>query len=222
MILSFSGGLLQLLLAEFACLFSVMLCVRGEQLPTSTESPTNGITASGNYWPERLGGAYVQVFIHFSPPNTNVTFGAFGVIVKQTNGTEVAQEPIQVARYFLATNSFCGFIELRDEKGKKVPLLKPGVNSQDSYPPSYSLTTAQRLLARNVGLGASLPAALSGNDAEFGFPLTKYFRLDEPGKYQLTIWPKIYKRSDADRDLVKRIDLSPVTIPIKWGEVSPH
>jgi hypothetical protein len=51
--------------------------------------------------------------------------------------------------------------------------------------------------------------------------LTNYFNIKKSGEYELTIWPKIYKRSAKDRDLCERIDVPPVTIPIKWDGKSP-
>jgi len=41
-----------------------------------------------------------------------------------------------------------------------------------------------------------------------------FFKLKVGEEYKLTIWPKIYKRSETNNDIFKRIDIPPVTIPI--------
>src|SRR5208283_691611 len=41
--------------------------------------------------------------------------------------------------YFMATNSFCGPIELHDAAGRVLPLLKPAVSWSAAYPADYGL-----------------------------------------------------------------------------------
>ena len=181
-------------------------------------SATNGIYASGQFvshWPAAAGGNVVRLYIHFREPSTNATFAPVAVTTKLTNGIEVGQTPFDVAKYFMATNSFCGFIELRNESGNKMPLLNFDANSPKNYPSTYNLKLASRLTEQWF----YLPGGLSGTDPElFRLHIQQYFKIEKSGDYQLTVWPKIYKRSETNRNLCERIDLPPVTIPIHWTE----
>lgn len=194
----------------FGCFFFALSSVRAETQIQAAGASTNGIYASVKYLPNYpgSGGPAVSVFIHFRSPSTNIDYIS-----------PFALEKYQVAKYFNARNSFIGFIELKDSGGEKTSLLKPSVNSQTAYPDSYSLKRARRDLANRSGMGPELPGVITGSDPKAGnFHLLKYFNIEKPGDYKLTIWPKIYKKSGTNSDLVKRIDLPPVTIPIKWTE----
>ena len=172
---------------------------------------TNGIYASVSYRPDYPGGGHaISTFIHFKPPSTNIDY---------ISAFEVGK--YQAAKYFSTPNSFIGFIELNNTNGDKIPVLKPWVNSPDAYPSSYSLKQARVDLNKGTSMGPELPGAITGIDPEAGnFYMKDFFLIEKPGDYQLTVWPKIYRRSEANNDLMKRIDLPPVTIPIHWTE--PH
>jgi hypothetical protein len=195
--------------------------LRADGISEGNGATTNGIYATGKYvafWPD--GGHVIRIYVHFRPPSTNIpTISPFPRVVEESNGVKIYSDPIFDGKYFLATNSFCGFVELRDQSGDKVALLKPEVNSPEAYPDAYDLKLANRLLMEKVAyMGAPKPGCLSGMDPEqCRFHLQKYFKLEKTGDYQLTVWPKIYKRSETNRDLCERIDLPPVTIPIKWS-----
>ena len=205
-----------------ALVFASHWNVRASEADQSAPAATNGVYASGKYivfYPN--GGHVIRLFVHFRPPSTNISsLSPFPMIVKSANGDEVGVTSIDVGIYFLATNSFCGFIELRDQSGDKITLLKPEMNLPESYPNSYNLKIANRLLMEKTSyIGADKPGCLSGTDPEqCRFHLKDYFKIEKPGDYQLTVWPKIYKRSETNRDLCDRIDLPPVTIPIKWTD----
>lgn len=124
-------------------------------------------------------------------------------------------------RYFEATNSFVGPIELRDRAGRKVPSTHPAINSATAYPKSYSLHEANHSLMSRYGFysGPSLPMSYR-TASPFHFTLEHYFALKKPGEYKLTVWPKIYKRISPTNDICQRIDLPPVSISIQWEDKS--
>jgi hypothetical protein len=127
-------------------------------------------------------------------------------------------DPADHWMYFMATNSFCGLIELTDQAGQKLPLLKPQVNSEAAYPASYRLRqerTTYRPRRSWVYPFALVPQV--GTNAEMlSFKLEDYFRIQSPGEYHLTVSPKVYKRSATNNDLCERLDLSAVTVLINW------
>ncbi len=192
---------------------------------------TNNLTAGWPQWSMGTGtnsGIYatgadvdsnehrVTIIIHFTPPNTNIDISPFMHLIKGTNGVKTITTPLKDGRFFWATNSFCGFVELRDADGGKVRLLKPEINDSAAYPSSYRLRIVGRL-ETHVVASYELPHALSGADANFIFNIKDYFKIKEPGEYQLTVWPKIYKRLGTNDDLCVRMDIPQVTIPIHWA-----
>ena len=122
----------------------------------------------------------------------------------------------------MATNSFCGPVELRDAKGRSLPLLKPEVSQPDAYPARYSLSDEDANFIHRHGayLGPGIfpePVLAVHSSSDLAkFNLEEYFDLKEPGEYLLTVWPKIYKRAAKGADVCERIDLPPVTVTIKW------
>ena len=121
-------------------------------------------------------------------------------------------------------------MELRDAAGQKVKLLKPELELAGTYPDFLDWGV---LRMRISGLNSNLEQIHAGQWQEFnrhgdiqlaeGRPLAlkDVFAVKEPGTYQLTLWPKIYKRSekpDDNRDIFQRIDLPAVAMTIKW----PH
>lgn len=201
-----------LALAWSGSLLITLARVHAEENGQAVGASTNGIYGSATYSPNSYGegGHLVSVYSHFTPPSTNIDYIS-----------QFELEKFHVAKYFVATNSFCGFLELKDSGGNKLPLLKPNVNSQAAYPSSYSLKQVFINLNKGISMGPELPMAITGTDPRIcNFHLHRYFQIEKLGDYQLTIWPKIYKRSVTNLDLVERIDLPPVTIPIKWTESS--
>ena len=171
---------------------------------------TNGIYASIKYEHDsyfRDSSDLVKTFYFFSPPSTNIPFMS-----------PFYTEPFYSAVYFLGTNSFSGLVELTDSTGKKIPLLNSNFNSAAVYPNQYCLSQAYHDLNSSLSMGASLPVGITGTGLRYGRPfnLPEIFKIEKSGDYQFTLWPIIYKRSETNRDIVCRIDIPPVTIPIKW------
>jgi hypothetical protein len=134
-------------------------------------------------------------------------------------------DPASMWKYFMGTNygfrgDFTGPMELVDTNNQKLVLLKPEINDSNAYPASYNIKTL-KLNDHGYRPGDfEFPRALvpySGTNVEMSAGnLTKFFKLEKPGKYQLTIWPKIYKRVAPGADICERLDLPSVIIPIKW------
>jgi len=132
--------------------------------------------------------------------------------------------------YYMATNSFCGPVELRDANGRNLRLLKPEVSQPDAYPARYSLSAedANYLRRHHAYLGSGIfPLPLLGARSASELvtvDLAEYFDLRQSGEYLFTVWPKIYRRVPKSNDLCDRIDLPPVTVPInfkEWSASSP-
>jgi hypothetical protein len=125
------------------------------------------------------------------------------------------------SKYYMATNLFCGPVELRDSSGHRITLKNPELGSAQSYPEYYSLSGAYFVWSRKFGLkqhsGPPFPEPLFlGNSQLCRFRLQDCFQLEKPGAYLLTVWPKIYKKDSITNDICVRVDLSPVTVPVQW------
>jgi hypothetical protein len=125
--------------------------------------------------------------------------------------------------YYMATNSFCGPVEVRNTSGRKLPSLKPQFCAFEAYRTSYSFSAATVQLRPPPGYsGSPLPKGLGGARPELArFELGDYFEITEPGEYTLTVWPKIYKRAPGPGDLCERVDIPPVSLKLKWGGTVP-
>jgi hypothetical protein len=136
-------------------------------------------------------------------------------IPKLTGTNAVLASP----RYYMATNLFCGPMELRDSADQPVALRVSSIASPEAYPMCYSLRAAEDALMRRYSVysGPPLPTPLMGYVAQLSmFHLEDYFALKQSGKYQLTVWPKVYKWLSATNDLCYRIDVPPVSVTVKW------
>jgi hypothetical protein len=140
----------------------------------------------------------------------------------------------------MPTNCFCGPIELRDGTGRRLRLLKPQVASSNAYPATYNSQTERsnhfRLIQWYPGPKIFPPPLfatstrselvrfqLGGQERPPGstlfvrwFQLAEYFDLKDSGEYTLTVWPKIYRRSETNRDICIRMNLPPVTASFRW------
>ena len=146
--------------------------------------------------------------------------------------------------YYMPTNSFCGPIEMSDAAGRRLSLLKPEVSALEAYPEAYSwrvehadyfsrfqaysgpgifplplfvVSSRSELVRFEVGPMSSHGTYPAASLYRRWFRLDDYFELKEAGEYKLTVWPKIYRRSEKDRDLCERVDLPPVTVTIQWA-----
>ena len=201
----------RLVIVLFAACFLAICSAQANQ----TNSSSDGISVLvrvGQEIPEQPQSFVVT--IHFTPPNTNNTFSPFPKAVKFVK--VVGVDTSEYSRYFMATNSFCGPVELRDASGNKIPLLHPEVNSPEAYPDSYNLRSMSYTLMGKYGRwsGPPLPLVIWGVSPELRFPLQDYFNIKNPGEYQLTVWPKIYKRISPTNDLCQRIDIPSATVTV--------
>ena len=124
--------------------------------------------------------------------------------------------------YYMPTNEFCGPIALKDSGGRQVSLLHPNVSLPQAYPSSYSLTVEHGNYFNRYhfysgpGVFPYPLMAITARSEITRFQLEDYFGIKEPGEYELTVWPKIYKRRAKNSDLCDRVDLPPVSVTIKW------
>ncbi len=215
------------LCAACGCILTMITCVQAAPLGTSpganehalANSGTNGLFAWAELFHPSGGTLAVQINVHLVP-NTNYPYFEPSI----TNGDAWWLMQYKRWPYYAATNLFCGLIILRDNTGKTLPLLKPEVDNISAYPHAFNIAGAARAMRGNAMVyhGADLPRQLTPmgfnyeTDALPWFKLTDYFDLETSGEYQLTVWPKIYKRSATNDDLCERIDLPPVNIPIHW------
>lgn len=127
--------------------------------------------------------------------------------------------------YHMATNSFCGPIELVNAERVKLPSLKPAMNSPGAYPAFISFRA----------IGANIPADDPPHTKRSDFPkpligahpclarikVGDLFNIKEPGEYYFTVWPKIYMCSVTNSDTRVRVDVPPVTVSFKYRPPSP-
>lgn len=200
--------------------FQLVDCLNTQADQTQiAETNSVGIYASGKDWSQAPGGGHrISISIHFTFPFTNPAVKLYPSTFTNASGARFINDPSKSWMYFMATNSFCGFVELCDSVGQKLDLIKTEVNRHDSYPATYNLKLARQFLMDKRGSldGSQLPHPLIGANPSFSFYLKDYFRIRNSGEYQLTVWPIIYKRSATNSDVCERINLTPVKIPIKW------
>ena len=174
----------------------------------------NGIKAGVKIHYNEYSPVWVTMHLHRSGETLPYSFP--GTSNSVTNDMQLA--PL----YLDNTNSFCGPVELKDADGKVVPMIKPDVSLTESYPDRLSWMHLCLLNApHTIAPGYRGPDFLTdGTDTKIyqvnGFFLTNYFKMGKTGEYKLTIWPKVYKQSEKDKDLYQRIDIPPVKATIKW------
>jgi len=151
----------------------------------------------------------------------------FKVYVRQTLGTNFPPERRSIGTgppYLGPSNRFCGPVELCTAAGVKVPLLKSELASLQAYPPTLSWTVLMMEEMRRRGPSHVVPGdrglfGSKGTDSggQLGlYELRDYYKIIEPGKLQLTIWPKLYRKTKENNDLYERIDIPPVSLKIDW------
>lgn len=122
--------------------------------------------------------------------------------------------------YYEATNSFCGPVELKDSAGHAIPLNDAAISSPQAYPETYNHTAeCLRHYFPNHQMfhmgPMDFPIPLVYGVADLAkFQLKDRFDIRQPGRYELTAWVKIYKRSATNSDICDRVDLPPVSINI--------
>ena len=111
-----------------------------------------------------------------------------------------------------------GPMELRDGTGHVVLGLGQNPASAGSFPATLRLIAILAQQTKEEGhWKLKMPVSLV--DSTNALPLLglqDLFPVQKPGKYELTIFPKIYKKSETDGDLLKRIDLMPVTVDFTY------
>jgi hypothetical protein len=193
-----------LLIAAIFLLFSALTDLAGEFFNGAV---TNGISAS-------------VAVIYFPQPGISVYV--------RRQGESFPYGGTNLNLYWGATNNFCGPMELRDETGRNLRSLQPNLTVLRAYPDCFNLRRLEKSVfdQETSGTFHLHPIMVPGDVMEnfladsnrvsrlCDFKLTNFFKLKVGEEYKLTIWPKIYKRSETNNDIFKRIDIPPVTIPI--------
>jgi len=132
--------------------------------------------------------------------------------------TELTNKTSNAVLYVKWIERFCGPMVLKDASGTEVCPKHPSLCSFQSYPPKFSQTQLSEEAARRIGIGSvPTPEILLGRMPLLAsFDLDEHFLLTRPGEYQLTVWPRIYKRAATNDDFWIRIEVPPVTISIAW------
>jgi hypothetical protein len=138
-----------------------------------------------------------------------------------TNVGDIAagQEYWDTMIHLSATNSFCGPIELVAENGLPVPPGDHGLFLLAAYPPAFKYSDVVRNEMKKANVSHIIAARridFNGGNPEplVSFNIFDIFRPAVSGHYRLTVFPKIYQRSDHDPDLFERIDIPPVSVTI--------
>lgn len=173
-----------------------------------------------------VNGIYAEVSIpgdESSKPSQKVSVWIYNTNQDGFFGAQMPEDPhdaLSIARkiesgtllYYRPPNLFCGPIELRDAAGAKVSCKKVEFVTAEAYPASFSFSEAKKL---NSNSSQMLPSPLVRTPELLGsFSLTNFFNIATPARYQLTVWPKIYKRSSTNDDVCLRIDLLPITTTV--------
>ncbi len=126
--------------------------------------------------------------------------------------------------YLAASNAFCGPIELLNATGESLTFRSHQLTAEEPYPKYLRWSILFREAMAQPTISQTVPADKVYFSGEGWVELAKFslqetFGLKEAGEYRLTVWPKLYKRSeraDEDRDVYVRIDMPPVTANINW------
>ena len=133
----------------------------------------------------------------------------------------------KIPPFLMPTNWFPGPAQLIGPDGQTILIQRPDVLSAASYPETLSFQSIKE--DRMKPLGAALgpiwgdyqifdsTKAKKDEDNLRTCELRDYYQYNVPGKYQLTLWPKLYRRSGTNDDIFHRIDLPPVSLEFTIG-----
>jgi hypothetical protein len=96
-------------------------------------------------------------------------------------------------------------------------MLRPEVSSARAFPDFYSINAVMASIEARTGNELPIAAPILPDNKLGSFRLREHFDLKKPGRYQLTVWPKLYRRTEVGGDIVWRVDLPPVTAVFDWG-----
>ena len=141
--------------------------------------------------------------------------------IRITGQVREAVNPLGGPPYLVPTNGFLGVISLCDSNNLELPLVNPNLNSTNSYPDKLDWHKMNEP-RKDGGWGYW---RLRCNNGIFRTPeqtlcqicrvnLRDIYMLTNSGTYKLTIWPKIYKRTETNEDIYQRIDLLPMSTTI--------
>jgi hypothetical protein len=124
-------------------------------------------------------------------------------------------------KYFTSWDDLPGIIRLTDAEGHAVSPTERFRATAARFPQTIRLNDAKGMPQQSDEPGTighlRIPDPIM--DATNQQPLVALqdmFVVSKPGTYELSIYPKIYKRSDADTNLLERMDLPPVVIKFQY------
>lgn len=217
--------------AKWASLvFVIAVCLQGfvtsSVLADSTNAvSTNGLYAVGHVQRRSKTIHRVQLAVHLVfEPGTKIersfirefTCPGTNFYAALSNGTGEFYDPSPNWMYFMATNSFLGPMELRDSDGNSLSPTTETINAPKAYPTFYGLRDLWSHARRRWESPCVLVPEQDTIANVPGFSLEDCFKIEKPGHYTLTIWPKIYKRTSHGADTCQKVDLPPLSIPFEW------
>ncbi len=125
-----------------------------------------------------------------------------------------------LADFFMATNSTWGPMDLVDPVGRRVRPIKGDVNDPAAYPGSYRVDDMFFRLSftGDSRRGPPVPASLRTEQGIPLFRIDEYFKMQDAGDYQLTLWPTIYQRESAGTDLCHKVTFPAARLTLHIGD----
>lgn len=210
--------------------FALIIALQSSESGDLKAEPTNSYPPNGYKWAKPVWGAESNDWSAALSVSFIIDHFQVQVTIRRMTNPPDLMAPENIdelytfgPRFLAPTNGFVGQLELRGPDGAEVPMTKPDVVSLQAYPDSLSWTALTR--GADKGPPVRIPGydrgPFAGNDliqqARLGFfNLSRYFDLEKPGDYKLTVWPKIYKKVQRDKDIFRRIDIPPVSFTFHW------
>lgn len=153
-------------------------------------------------------------------------FGVLYLVRRPANAEEfrvqrTINEALMGPHFLLPTNGCIGLMELHGSNGQRVEPKNPTLMNSNNYPTNLNWNTLVEQSRNNIRVPGQRAYLFGAGDLmpeqEIAmFDLAKYFTLEKPGDYKLTLWPKLYKKVQRDKDLFQLIDIPPVSFNFHW------
>jgi len=119
--------------------------------------------------------------------------------------------------YYVITRGLPGPMELKGADGHSVAAKKGSPLSADRFPPSLRFSDLSTQQMKEGKRSLKMPLALwKPVTALPMLPLRDLFTVSKSGTYRLTVFAKVYRKSDLDGDLLNRIDLPPTSLSFEY------
>jgi len=120
--------------------------------------------------------------------------------------------------YYVSSGGLPGPMELKDAAAHPLPAVKESMVSAGRFPAGVRFSDLYRQQQMKKGIRSlRMPEPLIKRATALpALRLQDLFTVEKPGAYRLTIFAKIYKKSESNGDLLQRIDLPPVAVPFRY------